>query len=148
MTSLDWLARMEIGKMGSRKKNPGEYVVGYRHPPLNTRFTPGQSGNPSGKRRENKMEGDPILDVLQQKLVVTEGGKRKRLPAGLIIAKKLRTNALSGHLPTAKFLLERPRPVAEISDTNTEQYDLSKLSIEELRTLKKILVKASGVSAE
>ena len=28
---------------------PKEYTVGYRKPPLATRFNPGQSGNPKGR---------------------------------------------------------------------------------------------------
>ena len=37
---------------GHRVERSGDYEVGYGKPPVSGRFKPGQSGNPSGRRKE------------------------------------------------------------------------------------------------
>ena len=36
----------------SAKPSKGDYAVGYRKPPEHTRFAPGTSGNPRGRRKD------------------------------------------------------------------------------------------------
>jgi len=56
--------------------------------------------------------------------------------ADAIIIKKLRTLALNGDIPAAKFLFDRV-----VHAQPGEQYDYSKLSDEELHSLERILRK-------
>ena len=37
--------------MSESPKTSGDYEVGYGRPPVQSRFQPGQSGNPAGKRK-------------------------------------------------------------------------------------------------
>src|SRR5260370_31334050 len=56
-----------------------DYEVGYGKPPLHTRFKKGQSGNPRGRPRGAKNFTSLVSDALDQRVVVTENGKRREI---------------------------------------------------------------------
>lgn len=63
----------------TREVRDSDGSVGYGRPPIQSRFKPGQSGNPRG-RPKRSMNVDTILDkVLGQRVVVNENGKRRTL---------------------------------------------------------------------
>ena len=51
-----------------------DYKVGYKKPPLHTRFRKGQSGNPRGRPRGSKNLSTLLTDALNEPVVVTEDG--------------------------------------------------------------------------
>ncbi|WP_421693890.1 DUF5681 domain-containing protein [Aestuariivirga sp.] len=63
------------------------YRVGYKNPPREHRFKPGQSGNPAGKRKNKvfKLMVDPIMQMIHDEahrpVTVREGSKTIRLSA-------------------------------------------------------------------
>ena len=60
--------------------NEGE-KVGYGRPPVATRFKPGMSGNPSGKRKAKPSLSQRLDRILAESVSVTEGGRSKRMTA-------------------------------------------------------------------
>jgi Family of unknown function (DUF5681) len=56
-----------------------DYKVGYKKPPLHTRFQKGQSGNPRGRPRGSKNLSTLLTDALNEPVVVTEDGKRRKI---------------------------------------------------------------------
>jgi Family of unknown function (DUF5681) len=84
-----------------------EYEVGYKKPPVATRFKKGGSGNPSGKRKEVAEDLDPgkILQAIDnEEIIVTIDGKRKRMRKGEIHFRQLFTKAIKGDLTAAKLI--------------------------------------------
>jgi Family of unknown function (DUF5681) len=67
--------------------NEKDFEVGYKKPPVTTRFKKGQSGNPSGKKKEEEEkagdEFDPgkILQAIDNETIMVEfnNGKRARM---------------------------------------------------------------------
>ena len=57
--------------------NERQYTVGKGKPPEHTRFQKGQSGNPTGRRKGSKNVATLLEQVLNERVVVTENGKRK-----------------------------------------------------------------------
>ena len=56
-----------------------DYKVGYKKPPLHTRFKKGQSGNPRGRPRGAKNFSSVLNDALNQPVFVTENGRRRKI---------------------------------------------------------------------
>jgi hypothetical protein len=64
----------------------GKYKVGYKKPPQHTRFKPGQSGNPKGRRRGSENVKTMVRRTVNEKVSVREGDKTRqmtKLEAGL-----------------------------------------------------------------
>jgi hypothetical protein len=70
----------DMADVASKMPGKGDYVVGYRRPPVDTRWKPGQSGNPKG-RAKGRLNARTILDrVLNQVVPVRQGDKSVRMP--------------------------------------------------------------------
>ena len=91
------------------------YPVGYAKPPLNTKFRPGQSGNPSGRPKGAKNFGTAIDAELRARVTVTENGKRKRVSKREVIAKRLVNRAAEGDLRAIPLLLNEARAHENLS---------------------------------
>jgi Family of unknown function (DUF5681) len=55
------------------------YEIGYGKPPMHTRFKPGQSGNPRGRPRGARNFRTAISEALQEKVVIRESGRTRKL---------------------------------------------------------------------
>lgn len=84
----------------------GANDVGYGKPPRNSRFQPGQSGNPKGRPRGSKNFATLIEKELSAKVAVTEGGKRRVLPKRALIAKRIVNKAAEGDNRSLQTLLK------------------------------------------
>jgi Family of unknown function (DUF5681) len=82
-----------------------DYEVGYRRPPKVHQFQPGRSGNPRGRRKGARSVGVILLDVVRQKVTVTESGKTRRVPAIEGMLRRLANDALRGEAGAVKLLL-------------------------------------------
>lgn len=51
-----------------------QYEVGYKKPPKNTRFKPGQSGNPNGRPKTQKSNQDIFEEILMGQVTLVENG--------------------------------------------------------------------------
>lgn len=72
------------------------YPVGYGKPPVSTRFKPGQSGNPKGRKKGTKNFAQIINEVVSEKVTVnTERGRRK-MPKLKALAISTLNQALQG----------------------------------------------------
>lgn len=84
------------GKPESKTEDPQpedidpDYKVGYKHPPKHTRFQKGNKGNPKGRKSK---KGIPIMDLLledlDKKIRINEGGETKEMYAREVIIKKM-----------------------------------------------------------
>jgi hypothetical protein len=63
----------------ARPKHTTDYIVGYRKPPLATRFKAGHSGNPKGRPKKSNTFKSIIRDALTRKLVVREGERTRTI---------------------------------------------------------------------
>lgn len=81
-----------------------DYEIGYRRPPKHTRFKPGQSGNPKGRRKGAKNLKTDLAEELRETLIVTEGGQRRRVSKQRAMVKSLVARAIKGD-PRAITLL-------------------------------------------
>jgi hypothetical protein len=96
------------------KKIP--YEVGYGKPPQNTRFKPGQSGNPKGKPKGAKNLASIVDGAINEKMVVTENGKSRKVSKLEIAVKQLVNKAALGDQKALAQLL----PLVQIIEGRAE----------------------------
>src|SRR5436305_14794907 len=85
---------------------PEDNDVGYRKPPMATRFKKGKSGNPKGRpkkslhahRSQRTHMKDDFLRVIQQRLTVAEEGGNRRLTIQRTLIKSIVYRAIQGHV--------------------------------------------------
>lgn len=76
-------------------KEPFDYDVGYKKPPVHTRFQTGRSGNPRG-RPKGSNHFAALRRVLDQTVPVTENGRRKKVTKIEAAMTQLLNNAARG----------------------------------------------------
>jgi hypothetical protein len=80
--------------MTEKKSAAGGYEVGKGKPPAQHRWQKGQSGNPSGKRKNPKTPrlmtmGDYFAEALAEQVPMRVGDKTEVIPAGKAVARKV-----------------------------------------------------------
>jgi hypothetical protein len=86
-------------------RNAQEGDAGYRQPPKDTRFKKGQSGNPCGRPKKLSSFKADLTAELQEKLVVVENGKQRRVSKQRAFAQTLIAAAIKKDIRAVNALL-------------------------------------------
>lgn len=87
------------------------YSVGYGKPPVRSRFKKGRSGNPKGRAKGEKNRATILKKILNERVVVTDNGMRKRITKQEAVYKQLVNKAASGDSRSAQLLLNEMREI-------------------------------------
>jgi hypothetical protein len=79
--------------------------VGYRRPPKNSRFKPGQSGNPKGRPKHARNLKSEFLDELSEVIRVREGDREMKITKQRAFVKSLVAAAIKGDMRAANALV-------------------------------------------
>ena len=104
------------------------YPIGYKKPPRDTQFKPGQSGNAKGRPIGVKNFATVIEKELRTSIEVTENGKRKRISKREAVVKQTVNKAANGDPKATAILLnearfhesQNPPPVAPSAHASPE----------------------------
>ena len=97
--------------------------VGYRRPPVHTRFKPGQSGNPSGRAKGSQNLKTLFHKILKEEVSLREGSEVHKVTKAEAIMRGLVVGALKGDsrsIGTLFRLAEQTGQFDEPSDKITE----------------------------
>ena len=95
------------GEKPRKKISPAShYAVGYAKPPMHSRFRPGQSGNPAGRRKGVRNLMTDVQRTLKVPVSVKEGGRSRRISTQEGALLVLREKALKGDARALDRLIE------------------------------------------
>ena len=96
-----------------------EYAANYRKPPEHTCFKKGQSGNPRGRTPKNL----PALlaAALNEKVIVTENGKRRQITKREAVIAQLDNKSAAAELRATKMLIDMLRDVEKKAEPAPEK---------------------------
>ena len=83
----------------------GSYEVGYGRPPVHTRFKPGQSGNPAGRRKGQPGVQELIMREAARLVKVKRGEEIETITKYEVVIRQLWKVAMEGDLIAIRFLL-------------------------------------------
>jgi len=105
---------------------PGDYEIGYKRPPLHTRFQKGRSGNPRGRPRGSKNLAGLLAAALNQPVVVVDNGQRRTMTKRDLVLVQLVNRSAKADLRATKILIDilqdverRAAPVVETTAVST-----------------------------
>lgn len=121
------MTRIRSKPASRRKRQPtgGDYPVGKGKPPVHTRFQPGQSGNPKGRKKNQPTVHDQVSAVLQRRIPLTEHGTARMVSVqeGMLLA--IGQKALRGDLKAVAFLLNLREATRESNATLIDPTELA-----------------------
>src|ERR1700740_535091 len=139
------LRRVRRAAMPDRKNSKApDYAVGYGRPPKASQFAAGKSGNPKGRPKGSRSVGAVLQDIIQQKIVVTENGKTRRIPALEVMLRRLANDAMRSDQRALKLLLSLLERYAEGAEGEVH---LEQMLAEDRTILEQFLQGADGLVA-
>lgn len=79
--------------------------VGYKKPPIGTRWKKGQSGNPGGKKKGTLDLKADLIAELGEIIQINEGGSPRRISKQRALLKSLAARGIQGDARAANLLL-------------------------------------------
>src|SRR5262245_47995215 len=107
-----------------------QYKVGYKRPPVSTRFKPGCSGNPKGRPKGQRNFKTIIAEALNAPVLVREGEKKRRVKKAEAIVLRQLDSAMKGDgratetvikLMKHMGLLDPDQPAAEVPQLSSAE---------------------------
>lgn len=89
----------------ANQSNGGDYEVGYKRPPVRTRFQKGLSGNPKGRPKGTKNFKTDLQEELNERVAVTIDGRTKKISKQRLFMKKVFAKAINGDARAGSMLV-------------------------------------------
>ena len=99
--------------------------VGYGKPPKHSQFKKGQSGNPKGRPKGTKNLKTDLEEVLQKKVVIVEGGRRKVVRISQALFMVAANKGVTGDTKPAFQLLEMGLRILDQGEAGSEEEALT-----------------------
>jgi hypothetical protein len=111
-------------------KLPGQYDVGYGRPPVHSRFPPGQSGNPIGRRKGQPTPNEIFMREAARIVKIKRGETVQTITKFEAIVRRLLQLAIDGDIAAARLVLialaqNAPDPSAGPAEDETANLALS-----------------------
>ena len=108
----------------------GDFPVGYKKPPIHSRFKSGKSGNPRGRPKKSTV-GFELVQELNRCITIRENGTEQKATKAAALAKSLVARALGGDMRAVAHLIRllplQFQPPSEAVDTEVSAFDAAVL---------------------
>ena len=125
---------------------PHDYAIGYKKPPLHTRFEKGRSGNPKGRPKGQVNLKTDLLAELAEMIVIREGDRQLRVSKQRAFLKSLLSKAIKGDARAALAVISLMVRVPGVDDAPGEAAALSAEEQEQLAVLEARLVRRAAAA--
>ena len=98
------------------RANGTTYAVGYKRPPVHSRFKPGRSGNPSGRPKDSKNFKALLREILNEQISLQDGVNSRKVSKREAIARRLVIGALKGDPRDLHALFRLAEQTGEFSE--------------------------------
>jgi hypothetical protein len=103
-----------------------DYEIGYGKPPKMSRFKPGVSGNPKGRRKRQLTPlAEIIRRVLSTPVQIQRRGRTKTTTYAELVLKGLIDRAMKGHLGAADLVLRVRAHAQKFGDAGVDWLEIS-----------------------
>src|SRR6185369_1381870 len=103
------------------KGAPGDCEIGRGKPPKHTRFPPGRSGNPGGRKKGSLNLKTVIAAVLESEIELCENGRSSKVSLLVALLKKQAQVGLRGHVRAIDSLLDRYERCTDGGEPSAEE---------------------------
>src|ERR1700740_2208326 len=90
----------------TKDRPEGDYEIGRGKPPRHAGFQKGRSGSPKGRPKGSKNFATLLAEALDEKVQVTEDGKRRRVTKRELVIKQLVNKSAAADLRAIKQLTD------------------------------------------
>ena len=103
--------------------------VGYRNPPVHTRFKPGQSGNPSGRAKGSQNLKTIFNRVLDEKISLREGSEVKKVSKAEALVRGMVIGALKGDQRNLSMLFRVAEQTGQFEDKDADITEIRRVIV-------------------
>ena len=103
--------------------------VGYKSPPIHTRFQPGQSGNPSGRPKGVQNLKTLFNKILNEKIAVREGSEIRKVSKAEAILRTVVVGALKGDVRHTAMLVKLAEQAGGLEEEGREITQVKRIII-------------------
>ena len=130
------------------ESNNGEYEVGFKRPPVHTRFRKGESGNRKGRPKSTKNLKTDLNEELREKITLKDGDRIKKISKQRAIVKTLVNKTLKGDARAANTLISLVCRTSDLGAAEiTDVEPLTKDEFEVLAELENKLIRKQSLNA-
>jgi hypothetical protein len=83
-----------------------DHEVGFAKPPKATRFQPGRSGNPRGRRKGDENLRTVVKEVLSAEVEINHKGKRRKMSTQRLITRRMAQKGMQGDLKAMDSIIK------------------------------------------
>ena len=102
-------------------------AVGYKRPPVHTRFNPGQSGNPSGRAKGSQNLQTLFKKILNEQISLREGLRVRKVSKAEAVLRGLVIGALKGEARSVDTVFRLAEKIGQFEQENKQQASITEI---------------------
>lgn len=102
-------------------------AVGYKRPPVHTRFKPGQSGNPSGRAKGSQNLQTLFKKILNEQISLREGLRVRKVSKAEAVLRGLVIGALKGEARSVDTVFRLAEKIGQFEQNKEQQASVTEI---------------------